>query len=163
MPKAYLSLGSNIGDRRAYLRAAIKILKNHKDVEIRNISGIYEAEPEGYVSQRKFYNIAIEVETILSPMELLRACQFVEEFLKRKRKIKWGPRTIDIDILLYGSQEIKGKELVIPHPLMCQRAFMLMPLLEIAPDAKFPSGLPVSSCLDSLSAPFNAIRIGNLE
>jgi len=162
MSKAYLGLGSNIGDREAYLRAAVKIIKANSSIEISKISGVYETEAVGHISQRRFLNIVIEIETSLTPIRLLGICQFIEEFLKRTRKAKWGPRMIDVDILLYGQEDIKQPGLIIPHPEMAKRAFVLVPLLEIAPQAKFPDGKEVSECLDSVSLTV-VDRIGNLK
>lgn len=162
MPKAYLSLGSNIGNREAYLKAAVKIIKTHSSIKVTKVSGLYQTEPVGYTPQRFFLNIVIEIETSLSPRELLMVCQFIEEFLKRKRKFKWGPRTIDVDILLYGQEEVKQPGLTIPHPEMSKRTFVLVPLLEIVPHITFPNGNEVRSCLDFLSLE-DIERIGNFE
>jgi len=162
MAKVYLGLGSNIGNRKTYLRAAIRLLKKHKDIDVKKVSSIYETEPEGYVEQRKFYNLVLEIETSLSPGELLKICNFIEYLLKRKREIKWGPRTIDLDILLYGELEVEEENLEIPHPLMCKRSFVLVPLLEIAPDIKFPSGLSVKHFLDKLPS-FEIKLVGRVE
>ncbi|HDP69727.1 MAG TPA: 2-amino-4-hydroxy-6-hydroxymethyldihydropteridine diphosphokinase [Actinobacteria bacterium] len=162
MAKVYLGLGSNIGKRKAYLRAAIKLLKKHKDIDVKKVSPVYETGPEGYIEQRKFYNLALELETSLSPRELLKICNFVEDLLKRKREIKWGPRTIDLDILLYDKLEIMEDDLEIPHPLMCSRGFVLAPLLEIAPDVKLPSGDPLMKFLNKIP-PSQIKLIGRVE
>ncbi|HAW60023.1 MAG TPA: 2-amino-4-hydroxy-6-hydroxymethyldihydropteridine diphosphokinase [Actinobacteria bacterium] len=162
MPRVYLSLGSNIGDRKAYLRAAIKILEAHGGIDLIKISSVYETEPEGYVNQRKFYNIVTEIEANLSPAELLGVCHFIEDILGRKRQVKWGPRVIDVDILLYGEEEVREPGIIIPHPEVLKRAFILVPLLEISPEKRTPSGVPIREFLDeSLSQ--RAIRIGNLK
>lgn len=163
MPKVYLSLGSNMGDRKAYLRAAVKILRTHKDIRLTEVSSVYETDPEDLTSQRRFYNLAVGLETKLSPAELLHVCQFIEEFLQRERKIKWGPRTIDVDILIYGSEEVKESNLQIPHARLAQRAFMLIPLLEIAPHVKLPTGIPVREYLNLLKTKAGVRRIGSLE
>ncbi len=152
MAKTYLSLGSNIGDRKAYLRAAIRLLGKHKDIEIGKISFVYETEPEGYIKQRKFYNLVLELETSLAPKDLLKICNFIEGLLKRERDIKWGPRTIDLDILIYNGDKIDEEGLKIPHPLLCERNFVLVPLLEIAPNVKLPSGVPVRHFFDKLTS-----------
>lgn len=162
MPRVYLSLGSNIGNRKAYLRAAIKILEAHGGIDLIKISSVYETEPEGYVDQRKFYNIVAEIEADLSPTELLGVCHFIEDILGRKRQAKWGPRAIDVDILLYGEKEVREPGIVIPHPEMLKRAFVLAPLLEISPEERMPSGVPIREFLDdSLSQ--RAARIGDLK
>jgi len=159
-----LSLGSNIGDRRAHLRKAIQMLQAHEQVTVIGVSSLYESEPEDLFPsleplrskpqgrrQPNFYNMAVEVETSFTPRELLELCQFVESSLKRIRKIKGGPRTIDVDILLYDEVKVEDEHLQIPHPRMNKRAFVVIPLLEITPDAKFPSGELVRECLSSIS------------
>ncbi len=147
MAKVYLGLGSNIGNRKAYLRAAIRLLKKHKDIEVIRYSLVYETDPVGLTGQRKFFNMATEIETNLPPRELLSVLSLIENLLKRERFIKWGPRTIDIDILLYGNKTMSGEELTIPHPRMAERAFVLVPLLEIAPNLTLPSGEPLKGFL----------------
>jgi len=165
VPKVYLSLGSNIGDRKKHLRAAVKILKEHEEIKLTEISSLYETEPEGNPRQRKFYNLAVGLKTNLSPRDLLKLCLSIEELFKRERKTKWGPRTIDLDILLYGAKEVEERDLQIPHPRLKERAFMIIPLLEIAPQVKVPSGVPVQSYLDGLQekAILGVKKIGNLE
>ena len=100
MPKVYLSLGSNIGDKFAYLKKAIENLKQHEKIEITKYSSLYETAPVGYLNQDNFINQVIELSTSLLPYELLSVCQMIENKLERKRTIRFGPRTIDIDILL---------------------------------------------------------------
>ena len=134
MQVAYLSMGANIGDRLKYLNQAICQLKLHSEIEITKISSIYETAPWGNLDQDDFYNIAIKLITNLTPHELLDVCQVVEDSLQRTRAIKWGPRTIDIDILLYGNLTINDKNLKIPHPHMKERAFVIIPLAEINPN-----------------------------
>lgn len=163
MLTAYLCLGSNVGDREAYLKAAVRVLNAHHDVKIKALSGIYESEAEDKTDQRDFYNLVLEIETNLSPIELLGVCELVEKLLKRQRTVRWGPRTIDLDILLYNSQEIDLKELKVPHPRMLKRLFMLVPLLEVAPEAKLPGGELVRSYLDKLAEADYPARVGNLE
>ena len=162
MPIAYLGLGSNIGDREAYLRAALKIIKTNISINITKVSGVYETEAVGYAPQRCFLNIVVEIETALSAVELLKISQFVEEFLRRRKEVKWGPRIIDVDILLYGQEEVKLPELVIPHPEMTKRSFVLVPLLEIAPHITLPNGKPVNDYLGSVSLG-GVEKVGNLE
>lgn len=100
------------------------------------LSSVYETDPVGYEEQPRFLNLAAEVRTGLEPSELLHRCQEVENRLGRVRSIRWGPRTIDIDLLLFGDHEIETAELTIPHPRMAERAFVLEPLAEIAPDLR---------------------------
>lgn len=133
MPKAYLGLGGNIGNRKSNIDEAICLLENHNEVTITKYSSYYETEPIGYEQQDWFLNVVVEIETILMPYELLALCNAVEKQLKRIRLIRWGPRTIDIDILLYEGFESKEEKLIIPHPRMTERAFVIIPLMEIAP------------------------------
>ena len=128
---AYLALGSNIGDRFSHLKDAIFLLNKENDIEVVNTSSIYETEPVGYENQDSFLNMVIAINTGLSPQELLVFCLKIEKELGRKREIYWGPRTIDLDILLYNHENIETEELIVPHPRMHQRAFVMMPLLEI--------------------------------
>lgn len=133
---AYLSLGSNMGDREKNLSSAIFHLSENNQIQIVKSSSIYETDPVGYTNQDKFLNIVIQILTSLSPEELLNVCLKIEEKLGRKRVIRWGPRNIDLDILLYNQENIETEDLVIPHPRMFERAFVMIPLLEIEPDFK---------------------------
>ena len=132
MVKAYLGLGSNIGDRAHQLQQAIRIIDQYQYIDVTSISPIYETEPVGYTDQPQFLNLCIEIETTLNPQELLKRCLETEEALHRVRKIRWGPRTLDVDILLYGNEIIEEDNLIIPHPRMTERAFVLIPLNDIA-------------------------------
>lgn len=127
----YLSLGSNIGDRAEYLHKAVQLLDSHEEIIVQNISSIYETKPVGYTDQDYFLNIVLRISTSLSPHILLAYTQHIENQLGRMRKIHWGPRTIDLDILLYNNENIEAESLVIPHPRMNERAFVLAPLYEI--------------------------------
>lgn len=134
MPKAYLGLGSNIGNVKENIEEALKNLQAENKIELLKRSSYYETAPVGYEQQEWFLNIVAEIETKLSPYELLALCNKVEHQLKRERLIRWGPRTIDIDILLYEDYESKDEKLTVPHPRMLERAFVIIPLAEIAPD-----------------------------
>ncbi len=127
----YIGVGSNLGDRRNYIENAIQKLKESKGIEVKRISGIYETEPEGGPKQGKYLNGAIEIETTLEPRQLLERLQAIEKELGRVRTVKNGPRTIDLDILLYGDKKIDEVDLKIPHPRMLEREFVLKPLKEI--------------------------------
>lgn len=132
MNKVYLSLGTNIGDRENNLKLAVKMLNNREGINIKAISSIYETAPVGYVDQPSFLNIALLIETSLSALETLNVCQSIENELGRVREIRWGPRIIDLDILLFNNENIEVENLIVPHPRMFERAFVLVPLLEIA-------------------------------
>ena len=131
MVKAFLSLGSNMGDRLEYLSKAIDKIAEIQGCNILNKSRVYETEPWGYENQEAFLNLCISVETYLSPYELLESLQTIELELDRVRKIHWGPRTIDIDILLFDDIICEDDKLTIPHPRMRERAFVLIPLYDI--------------------------------
>lgn len=129
--RVFLSLGSNMGNREDNLITAIKLISRINSTFLRRISGIYETEPVGYKEQEYFLNIAASLDTDLSPQAFLKELQHIESILKRERKIHWGPRTIDIDILLFGGLSINTPELEIPHPRMLERAFVLIPLKDV--------------------------------
>lgn len=131
MAKVYLSLGSNIGDRVSYLKQAILLIQSHKDINNVKVSSFYETDPQGYTDQDYFVNCVIECYTLMTPFELLEFTQYIEKKLKRVKLFRWGPRTIDVDILLYGELIINSEDLIIPHPRMYERAFVLIPLNEI--------------------------------
>lgn len=131
MGKAYLSLGSNIGNTKENISQAIHKLENSELIQIITISKYYITKPIGYLEQPDFLNIVIFINCKCTPEELLKITQRVENQLGRTRKFKWGPRNIDIDILLFDTLILNTTELVIPHPLMFQRAFVLIPLAEI--------------------------------
>ncbi|MED3794786.1 2-amino-4-hydroxy-6-hydroxymethyldihydropteridine diphosphokinase [Niallia alba] len=139
MNEVYLSLGSNIGNRFEYIYEAVQMLRSQEEIKVVNISSIYETDPVGYEEQALFLNIVVQIETSLNPLSLLEQCQRIESELGRKRIIKWGPRTIDLDILLYNHENIVSEKLIIPHPRIEERAFVLVPLIEIAPDIKLPN------------------------
>ncbi|MBO9131326.1 2-amino-4-hydroxy-6-hydroxymethyldihydropteridine diphosphokinase [Bacillus sp. 165] len=128
---AFISLGSNIGNRFDYLKQAVSLLHEQSEIFVEDISSVYETDPVGYTDQDKFLNIIIKISTSLSPDELLRITQSVECELGRKREIRWGPRTIDLDILLYNQENIETEQLIVPHPRMFERAFVLVPLIEL--------------------------------
>jgi 2-amino-4-hydroxy-6-hydroxymethyldihydropteridine diphosphokinase len=129
--ESFLSLGTNIGDREGFLTKAIRELVNHPDIQVEQISSIYETDPVGYVDQDPFLNLVIKISTNLTPLQLLDVTQGIENNLGRKRELRWGPRTIDLDILLYNHEDIEVEHLRIPHPRMFERSFVLIPLKEI--------------------------------
>ena len=140
MAIAYICLGSNLGRKKANIRRAVKLLGKKKDIKILKVSSLYETEPVGYVKQDWFVNSCLKAETNLSPRQLLAILKDIEKKLKRKKRfIRWGPRTIDLDILLYDNLRLKTKDLVIPHPEMHKRAFVLIPLMELEPNLIHPT------------------------
>ncbi|MEM5771078.1 MAG: 2-amino-4-hydroxy-6-hydroxymethyldihydropteridine diphosphokinase [Bacillota bacterium] len=140
MVDCYLGLGSNMGDRERYLRKAVGLLAEHEAIKIRKVSSIYATAPVGYTAQPDFLNVVLHAATSLSPESLLAVCLSVEQQLERIREIRWGPRTIDIDILLFDDIEVHTSRLTIPHPQMTQRLFVLLPLAELAPDLRMRGG-----------------------
>ena len=136
---AYLGLGSNLGDRLAMLQAAVDGLDRRAGIEVRRSSRVYETEAIG-PPQPHFLNAVVEVETMLTPSDLLLACLAVEEALGRTRDVRWGPRTIDIDILTYARDHVREDDppLEVPHPRMHERLFVLAPLLELEADPPLP-------------------------
>jgi len=135
---AYIGIGSNIGEREKNLNHAIEMLNLTNEVDVTTVSSYINTAPVGYTEQSDFLNAVVEVKTTLSAHELLEACKHIEKELKRVRIIRWGPRTIDLDILLYGDLILTEENLTIPHPRMHQREFVLKPLNEIAPQAFHP-------------------------
>ncbi len=135
---AYIGLGSNIGDREYQLNRALELLKSAEKVEVTTVSSFYNTAPVGYEQQPDFLNAVVEIMTTLSADDLLELCSKIEKELKRERIIRWGPRTIDLDILLFGNSVINEKDLVIPHPRMHERKFVMEPLNEIAPFVMHP-------------------------
>ncbi|MCR4435018.1 MAG: 2-amino-4-hydroxy-6-hydroxymethyldihydropteridine diphosphokinase [Clostridiales bacterium] len=131
--KVFLSLGSNMGDREGYLRRAIEEISRLAGTETVKVSSIYETDPVGYTEQDRFLNIAAAVNTRLEPLDMLEKLQGIEASLNRVRNIRWGPRTIDIDILLFGGLKLDLPRLTVPHPRMFERAFVLVPLKEVYP------------------------------
>jgi len=146
----YLALGSNINDREKNLKDAVNMILQMPATSLMAVSGIYETEPVGYVEQDDFLNAVLLIETGLGPVQLLEELQKIEKNLKRTREIRWGPRTIDIDILLYDSMDISLPQLEIPHPRMFERAFVLVPLRDVIPDGKV-RGMLIDELLEKCS------------
>lgn len=138
MPIAYLSFGSNVGNRKKHIKDALEILEKNSSIKIKCVSSLYETEPVGYEDQDWFINGVAKIETGLSPHELLKFAKTVEARIGRRESIRWGPREIDMDILLYAQECINTPNLIIPHPRMHDREFVLIPLVEIASDAIHP-------------------------
>jgi 2-amino-4-hydroxy-6-hydroxymethyldihydropteridine diphosphokinase len=136
---AYLGLGSNVGDREEYIEQAIFLLSKTPGIKVRKKSANYETEPEGNSDQPQFLNAAVEIQTMFDPYKLLSVLHETENALGRERDVEWGPRTIDLDILLYDNQIVSDDKLQIPHPLLHERLFVLKPLSEIAPKAIHPA------------------------
>ncbi|WP_155594051.1 2-amino-4-hydroxy-6-hydroxymethyldihydropteridine diphosphokinase [Lysinibacillus cavernae] len=133
MKDVYLSIGTNMGERYENLQLAVALLKEDENIEVVRISSVYETAAVGYTDQADFLNIAVHLKTAVSSAEMLKICQSVEQELGRVREFRWGPRIIDLDILLYNHENIETESLIVPHPRMYERAFVLVPLVEITP------------------------------
>jgi 2-amino-4-hydroxy-6-hydroxymethyldihydropteridine diphosphokinase len=140
---AYLGLGSNLGDRLETLQRAADLLDAGPGITVLASSRVWETDPVGGPAQPDFLNAVLRIETDLSPHDLLTAVHSVEAALSRVRDVRWGPRTIDVDIELFGDEAIEEPDLTIPHPRMLERAFVLLPLLELEPDPVLPDGTRV--------------------
>ena len=149
MTTAFLGIGSNVGDRVVFCRRAVEELRATQDISVEAVSSLYETSPLGGPPQRSFINLVLKIETPLGARELLGATQAIEAKLGREPSdIHWGPRVVDIDILTFGDDKISEPDLEIPHPRMTQRKFVLVPLLEIEPDASDPWGARYADVLD---------------
>jgi 2-amino-4-hydroxy-6-hydroxymethyldihydropteridine diphosphokinase len=131
--KAFIGLGSNLGDREANIRQALQFLEQLPETTIVRGSSLYDTEPVGVSDQPNFLNGVVQIETHLSPRQLLWNLMLIERRLGRVRTRQWGPRVIDLDLLLYGEEVVDEDDLQVPHPLMTQRSFVMVPLVEIEP------------------------------
>lgn len=127
--RAFLGLGSNLGERLAYLRTAIETMP-----DVVAVSSLYETDPIGGPEQEPFLNCVAELETDLSPRQLLALCRMLEEAAERVRVERWGPRTLDVDVLYIDGETVDEPDLIVPHPRWRERAFVMIPLVELAPD-----------------------------
>jgi 2-amino-4-hydroxy-6-hydroxymethyldihydropteridine diphosphokinase len=157
----YLSLGTNLGDREDNLRRAVSELISKLGPALK-LSSIYETEPWGYLDQPKFINMCAVFKSSAEPIELLFLVKDIERNLGRAKSVKWGPRIIDIDILLVGSIRLISESITLPHPRMWERAFVIVPLAEIAPDLMGPGGVSCLSLAKSLDPDRVVRRAGAL-
>ena len=145
----YIGVGSNVGDRVAFSRRAVDELDAVPGVDVTKVSSLYSTAPVGGPPQRSFVNLVVELATDLDPHKLLEMCKDIERRLGREPSdIRWGPRVVDLDILLFAEEKVNDPDLEIPHPRLPQRRFMLVPLLEIAPDVADPWGARYADLLD---------------
>lgn len=147
--RVHLSLGGNLGDPAAAMGAALRVIDASPRARVTAVSSLYRTPPWGKLDQPDFLNAAAEIETTLQPRALLDLCLSVEKGLKRERGERWGPRLIDLDILLFGDRKIDEAGLEIPHPRMGGRAFVLVPLAEIAPGLRIDAD-PIADCVARL-------------
>jgi len=143
--RAYVALGSNLGDRMANLAAAVDALGAVPGVRVDAVSSVYETEPWGGVEQPRYANAVVALGVEGEALALLRACKAIERSGGRVPGERFGPRAIDLDVVLFGEETIVSPELTVPHPRMLERDFVVTPLLEIAPDATLPDGRPVTA------------------
>jgi 2-amino-4-hydroxy-6-hydroxymethyldihydropteridine diphosphokinase len=155
VPRAYVALGSNLGDRRATLLAAVAALAEHPDVDVVAVSSLIETDPVGVVDQPRFLNGAAALDTRLGAHDLLALLLEVERRFGREREgvPAHGPRTLDLDLLLYGDEEIDEPGLRVPHPRLAERAFVLEPLAELAPALEVPGKGTIQALLARLHSP----------
>jgi 2-amino-4-hydroxy-6-hydroxymethyldihydropteridine diphosphokinase len=150
MSRVYIGLGSNTGDRLEYLRSGVTALSGAEDVVVVAKSGVYESEPVGVTDQPDFLNAVVALETTLDPYELLSLLHKIEIENGRQRITRWGPRTLDLDILVFGDVEQDDPKLLLPHPRLKERRFVLEPLLEADPEVRLPDGARVSTLLEEI-------------
>jgi 2-amino-4-hydroxy-6-hydroxymethyldihydropteridine diphosphokinase len=155
---AYLGLGSNLGDREENIRRACQELGAHPKISVERLSSLYETAPVGVTDQPDFLNAAVAVRTSLPPEELLAVLLATEAGLGRTRNARWGPRVIDIDLLVYGDETIDRPNLTVPHPRLHERAFALIPLAEIAPHLKPPGFHATVAELAPTAADYGDVR-----
>jgi 2-amino-4-hydroxy-6-hydroxymethyldihydropteridine diphosphokinase len=147
--EAYVGIGSNVGDRVAFCRRAVQRLGETEGIAVSAVSSLYETSPIGGPPQRSYVNMAVRIETTLEPGDLLASLKAIEASLGREpTDMRWGPRVVDLDILLFGEEKVQDPDLEIPHPRLAGRRFALIPLLEIAPDAADPWGARYADRLD---------------
>lgn len=157
---AFLGLGSNVGDRMAHLQGGVDLLHAARGIRVDAVSGVYETAPVGGPTQDDFLNLAVRVATTRSPRGLLRACHDVERVNDRERTVRWGPRTLDVDILLYDDRVISTRRLEVPHPRLTERAFALVPLIEVAPGAALPDGRSLVQVVAALAPIRDVVMVG---
>ncbi len=150
MTHVVFALGSNLGDRRAHIEEAIQALRASAGIEIENVSALYETEPVGGPEQDNYLNAVVTAESHLDPHELLRYAHDIENAHNRTREVRWGARTLDIDLIVVGDQVIDDETLTLPHPRAYERAFVLVPWSTIDPDCQIPGHGTVSECLSQL-------------
>jgi len=162
--RCYLGLGSNVDDRVGRLARALACLGAQGDVVVGRRSSMYACHPWGYEDQEEFVNAVCEVDTHLAPEELLGRLKKLEQGLGRTPSFRWGPREIDLDILFYGDSVVAERLLRIPHPLICERLFVLAPLAEIAPDLVHPqTGLRIQEHLDEMESRGEGVKCQSLD
>ncbi|CAM3962225.1 2-amino-4-hydroxy-6-hydroxymethyldihydropteridine diphosphokinase [Alicyclobacillus pomorum] len=157
---AYVALGSNLGRREAFLKSAVECLRTMGSIQC---SSVYETEPVGYTEQPPFLNMVVELQTTLPPLELLNQLLAIEREHGRTRDIRFGPRTLDLDLLLYDDEYICLRMLQVPHPRMWERAFVLVPLAELVPHRRGLGGSSIKSLAEQIAREGEIRRVGHLR
>ena len=160
MAVVYIGLGSNLGEREQHLARACALLHQHPEIDVQAVSSLYHTAPVGVTDQAWFLNAVARLHTTLSPQSLLTVTQGTEQRLGRVATFRWGPRVIDVDILLYDSLQLHTPDLTIPHAAMHERLFVLVPLSELAPDLQLPSGVRIHDLLTMLPDHDSVQRVG---
>jgi 2-amino-4-hydroxy-6-hydroxymethyldihydropteridine diphosphokinase len=163
MTRAHVALGSNLGDRMAILDSAVRALDADERTHVMAVSKVYETAPVGGPRQGPYLNAVAVLETDRDPLELLRLLLATEERLGRVRGERWGPRTADLDLILYDETQIDTPELTVPHPRARERAFVLVPLVDADPFATFPDGEAAVEALAKLAPVSGVVPVGELE
>ncbi|HET8731292.1 MAG TPA: 2-amino-4-hydroxy-6-hydroxymethyldihydropteridine diphosphokinase [Moraxellaceae bacterium] len=159
MTTAYIGLGANLGDAEATLKSAVVAMRGLKSTRLTALSSLYRSAPVGPVGQPDYLNAVAQLETELTPHALLAALQGIEQAHGRERLVHWGPRTLDLDLLLFGTDRVVTNDLTVPHPELAHRNFVVSPLLEIAPAATLPDG----ACLAILPVARSEIGLSRLR
>ena len=154
---AYLGLGSNSGNRLRNIVKASYLINRASGIKFLKFSSIYKSKPWGYTNQKEFYNAVVKIETALKPHALLKVCKKIERKMGRRKRFRWGPRTVDIDILIYGNVKKNTKVLTIPHKYIKERVFVLVPLVEIDKNIRL-NGRKIDSFIDGLKDKLELVK-----
>lgn len=149
--EVYIGIGTNMGSKGVNIEQAVALLEQNPDIKLLGLAPLYRTAPVGYLEQEWFLNTVARLETDLKPMSLLYALLEIERLLGRERQIHWGPRVIDLDLLLYGDETISLPRLEVPHPRLGERAFVVVPLADLAPQLVLPGGLKAKDLAKALS------------
>ena len=161
--RCFIGIGSNLGDMEENIRQALLLLARDERLKLIRLAPLYRAEPMGFVYQDWFLNTVLELETQLRPAELLHLLQDIEDRMGRVRTIHWGPRVIDLDILWFGGQAVDEPDLIIPHPEMQRRAFVVVPLADLDPNLELPGGKRVAELAAQLRSEQQVLPAGKME
>lgn len=158
----FIGIGTNIGDKKENIQRALNFMRTITSLTMIRVAPIYRSQPVGYMDQDWFLNTVAELKTWLLPHDLLKTLLDIENEMGRKRAIRWGPRVIDLDILLYGDLYVRSPDLEIPHPLMNKRAFVVVPLADLRPDLTLPGGVAAAQLAVELMKEQPVEKVGSL-